>query len=436
METYLRGQPLAKGQLAVVVGAGRSGKAAVNLLLAKGAKVRLLEKNPNALDAKERANFLGADVDVRLKEHTAEDFQGARCVVLSPGLPLAKIAPLLDQEAIRRGELEVIAEMELAYRYLQGEPILAVTGTSGKTTTVSVAAAMLKQQGYSVFLGGNIGTPLSEYVLANRKVDVLVLEISSFQLQTCTTFKPRVAVLLNLSPNHLDYHKDMAEYAQAKFRLFRWQDANDLAVLGPNLEDYVQEFGLKASKVFIQDQGRFTEMRLIGPHNRFNCEAAWQAVRFFGVNQANAATAVAKFQPLPNRLERVREHKSVLYINDSKSTTVAALKVALEAMERPVRLLCGGKFKGGDLASLIPLLQSKVRQVALFGAAKEEFESAWRKIVPLSWHPTLDGAVAELFNAAQAGDAVLLSPATASFDLYQNYAERGAHFRKLVEALP
>ena len=435
-ETNFRGQPIERGQLAVVLGAGRSGKAAVRLLQKKGARVRLLEKNPGALNDAERAEFTSLDIDWRIKEHAPDDFLGARFVVLSPGIPMVQVLPLLDQEALASGALEVLAEMELAYRYLTDEPILAVTGTSGKTTTVSVAAAMLKQQGYSVFLGGNIGTPLSEYILAERKADVLVLEISSFQLQTCTTFAPRVAVLLNLSPNHLDYHKDMAEYIQAKFRLFRWQDGNDLAVLGSDLEPLAAKFGLRARKVFINDTDRFPKMQLIGPHNRFNCEAAWQATRFFGVSLANASEAVAKFHPLPNRLERVREHESVLYINDSKSTTVAALKVALEAMERPVRLLCGGKFKGGDLKSLLPIIKTKVKQVALFGAAREEFESAWQGEVPISWHPNLDGAVDELFHAAEVGDVVLLSPATASFDLYKNYVERGTHFRKLVEALP
>lgn len=430
-----RGKTLKAGDLAVVVGAGRSGKAASALLLRKGVRVRLLEKNPKALSEPEQKVFRENGGELVLGEHHKEHFAGASAIVPSPGVPRASLLPYLDETKLASGAVEIIAEMELAFRYLDDEPILAVTGTSGKTTTVSVAAAMLKAQGLSVFLGGNIGTPLSEYVLDSRKADVLVLEISSFQLQCCQTFAPRVAVLLNLSPNHLDYHKDMQEYSDAKFRIFRWQDENDLAVLGHGLEDAAKAYGLRARKIFVEASRRFPHMQLLGEHNRFNCEAAYQACRFFGVTESRAAEAVADFRPLPNRLERVREHKGVLYINDSKATTVSALEVAIRAIDRPLRLLCGGKFKGGDLAGLIPLVQEKVREVALFGAAREEFEGAWKGIVPLSWHPVLKDAVQCLAEHAQAGDAVLLAPATASFDLYTSYAERGRDFREIVEHL-
>ena len=433
---YERGKKLKKGDLAVVVGAGRSGKAASALLLRQGVRVRLLDKNPVALSEPEKKVFLERGGELLLGEHQKEHFADASVVVPSPGVPRASLLPYLDEQKLVRGELEILAEMELAFRYLNDEPILAVTGTSGKTTTVSVAAAMLKEQGLSVFLGGNIGTPLSEYVLDSRHADVLVLEISSFQLQCCQTFAPRVAVLLNLSPNHLDYHRDMQEYRDAKFRIFRWQDENDLAILGHGLEEEAKAYGLRARKIFVEATTRFPKMQLLGSHNRFNCEAAYQACRFFGVSESHAAKAVEAFKPLPNRLERVREHQGVLYINDSKATTVSALEVAIRAIDRPLRLLCGGKFKGGNLAALIPLVQEKVREVALFGAAREEFEAAWKGIVPISWHPRLEPAVQCLAEHACAGDAVLLAPATASFDLYTSYVERGRDFRAIVERLP
>ncbi|MDD4702598.1 MAG: UDP-N-acetylmuramoyl-L-alanine--D-glutamate ligase, partial [Desulfovibrio sp.] len=351
----MRGRRISVGEKAVVVGAGRSGLAAARLLNREGARVHLLDSNADAfagrLDLARELGQLG--IAIELGPHNATQFENAAFVVPSPGMPVSRLVGLVDEE-----RTEILAEMELAWRYLDNEPVLAITGTSGKTTTASLAAAMLHEQGYAVFLGGNIGTPLSEYVLSGRKADVLVLEISSFQLQTCTTFCPRVGILLNITPNHLDYHRDMEEYTEAKFRLFRCMDEGDLAVLGETLRDEAARYSLKARQVFIDATDRFAKSGLIGSHNRINEEAAWQACRFFGVSEENAARAVVRFAPLPHRLERVRELKGVLYVNDSKCTTVSSLKVALEAFDSPVRLLCGGKFKGGDLAALADLVTS------------------------------------------------------------------------------
>lgn len=431
-----RGRRVKAGELAVVVGAGKSGLAATRLLVREKARVRLLDSRPDALDSATQNEFRACGVEMQLGPHKSEYFADASFVVPSPGMPVASLAQYLGNTTDSGAGPEIIAEMELAWRYLDSEPVLAVTGTSGKTTTVSLAAAMLQAQGYTVFLGGNIGTPLSEYVLSGRKADALVLEISSFQLQACSTFCPRVAVLLNISPNHLDYHKDMQEYTDAKFRLFRCQDESDLAILGAPLQKIATGYSLKSRSVWLDDTAnRFPEMQLLGGHNRFNAEAAWQACRFFGVSEASAARAVANFRPLPHRLEKVREHKGVLYVNDSKCTTVAALEVALRAFDQPVLLLCGGKFKGGDLASLSPLVKEKVRAVAGFGASREHFEPAWQDIVPMTWHDNLHEAVQVLAMQATRGDVVLLAPATASFDLYKSYKARGDDFRNIVGAL-
>ncbi|WP_417292176.1 UDP-N-acetylmuramoyl-L-alanine--D-glutamate ligase [Desulfovibrio porci] len=428
-----RGRRIQIGELAVVVGAGRSGLAAARLLSREGARVRLLDRNTAALSPEQAASLQKLGVDVQLGEHSPEQFEHAAIVVPSPGMPVAKLAQYLGGAC--EDAPEVLAEMELAWRYLNDEPVLAVTGTSGKTTTASLAAAMLQAQGYTVFLGGNIGTPLSEYVLSGRKADVLVLEISSFQLQACSTFCPRAGVLLNITPNHLDYHKDMAEYTEAKFRLFRCQDEGDLAVLGADLQELARGFNLRARQVWVRESERFPQSGLLGAHNKFNEEAAWQACRFFGVSEANAARAVARFKPLPHRLELVRERGGVLYVNDSKCTTVSSLKVALQAFDRPLRLLCGGKFKGGDLAALGGLVRERVREVALFGASREHFEKAWRDLAPLRWHPTLEEAVRALAASAKEGDVVLLAPATSSFDLYDNYMARGDDFKRIVSEL-
>ena len=296
---------------------------------------------------------------------------------------------------------------------------------------------MLKAHGLTVFTGGNIGVPLSEYVLARRhgekKADVVVLELSSFQLQTCSTLHPRVGVLLNISENHLDFHKDMEEYTEAKMRLFARQTAEDLAVLSPALRSLPETFGMKAHVVFLTPGARpFPETRLIGAHNQSNAEAAFLAVSPFGVTKEEAARAMREFTPIAHRLEHVADIAGVQYVNDSKCTTIEALKVALGAFERPVILLAGGKFKGGDVEGMKPLLAEHVRAVALYGASREHFEPAWKDTVPVTWDETMDEALARARSLAREGDAVLLAPATSSYDQYKNYIERGDHFRELV----
>jgi UDP-N-acetylmuramoylalanine--D-glutamate ligase len=421
--------PLRPGDLAVVVGAGSSGTAAARLLTALGAHVRLLDKNGNFPES------IRSMVDSRSVEflgggHSPKHFAGAALVVASPGVPLARLRPLLRDA----GAPQLIAEMELALRFVH-EPILAVTGTSGKTTTVSLAAAMLEAGGKKTFLGGNIGTPLSDYVLNRDKADVLVLEVSSFQLQGSEHLRPRVAVLLNLSANHLDHHRDMAEYAEAKFRIFALQRADDLALVPESLADDYRHRGFAARMEHFGPTGRFADTRLLGRHNAANAEAAWLACREFGVSEADAAKAVAAFLPLPHRLEKAGTVNGVLYVNDSKCTTVDALAAALHSFDTPVLLLAGGKFKGGDLKSLRGLLRERVKAVALFGASREIFTTSWDGAAPLSWDADLPAALSRLRNRAVPGDVVLLSPATASFDLYDNYKARGDHFRTLVREM-
>jgi len=332
-----------------------------------------------------------------------------------------------------------MAETEMAWRMLEDEPVIGITGTSGKTTTTSLCSAMLEAHGLRVFTGGNIGVPLSEYVLSRlegaEKADVVVLELSSFQLQTCSTLRPRVGMLLNISENHLDFHKDMAEYSAAKLQLFACQTENDLAILSPALAHLAEEAGIKARVEIIDLDARpFPETRLIGAHNQNNAEAAFMAASAFGVTREEAALAMREFTPIAHRLEHVADVDGVQYVNDSKCTTIEALRVALSAFERPVILLAGGKFKGGDLEGIKPLLASRVKAVTLYGAAREHFEPAWKDVVPVTWDEKLDDALARARSIAVSGDAILLAPATASFDQYKNYLERGEHFRSLVKA--
>ncbi|MDL2209211.1 UDP-N-acetylmuramoyl-L-alanine--D-glutamate ligase [Desulfovibrio sp. OttesenSCG-928-O18] len=416
------------------MGAGASGEAAARLIHRQGGRVRLLERTPEKVGPALLALASEIGMEIITGPHAPEHFAGASLVVPSPGVPFTVLRPLVEAA----GNPPVMAELELAWRYVD-EPVLAVTGTSGKTTTVSIAAAMLREAGKNVFLGGNIGTPLSDYVTGvaagAKKADVLVLEVSSFQLQGCDTFRPRVGVLLNLSPNHLDHHESMREYAEAKFSLFARQTVDDLALFGTALEDEVPLHHIKARVEYFSSGRRQWKTRLLGGHNQANIEAAYQACREFGVFEEAAARAAAAFEPMPNRLEMVGEWNGVAYINDSKCTTVSALEVALRSMERPTLLLAGGVFKGGDLKALAPLVKEKVKAVGLFGANKDVFASAWEGVAPLTWSPTMEEAVRELRKAAAPGDAVLLAPATSSFDLYANYAERGADFRRIANLM-
>ena len=431
--------PLLSSRHVAVIGAGRSGRAAVRLLHEAGADVRLLEKKPEQMPA-DFASWLSEHrVPVLGGDHRPEYFEGVDLVIPSPAAAKAVIEPLLP--AGKDGaKAEICAETELAWRMLEGEPVIGVTGTSGKTTTTSLCAAMLEAHGLRVFTGGNIGVPLSEYVLARLhgepKADVVVLELSSFQLQTCSTLHPRVGILLNISENHLDFHKDMKEYTDAKMRLFARQTERDVAILHPSLSALPEAYGMKARVIYLTPGARpFPDTKLIGAHNQSNAEAAFLAASLFDVTHEEAARAMRDFAPIAHRLEHIADMDGVQYVNDSKCTTIEALRVALAAFDRPVILLAGGKFKGGDVEGVCPLLRDHVRAVALYGASREHFEPAWKDVVPVTWDETMDQALARAGSIARPGDAVLLAPATSSYDQYRNYIERGNHFRDLVNAM-
>lgn len=430
-QIVMRGQPLvAPGQRAVVVGAGASGLAAARLLERLGARVRLLERDlENA--ARVKAMAVAKNWEVAAGKHGRDHFANVSLVVLSPGVNLRLLGPWLDNLPRER----VISELELAYRCIT-EPIIAVTGTSGKTTTTTLIGSFLRAMGQEVFVGGNIGTPLSEYVLEGGKARILVLEVSSFQLLTSPTFRPQVGVFLNISPNHLDYHVDMDEYLGAKLSMFARQQESDTAVFPEQMR---MELGgskvTKARRIFFQPDSQPSCAALPGRHNQANIAAAFAACQVFGLAPGTAEAVLEKFQSLPHRLQPVVEKHGVLFVDDSKGTTVHALQAALEAFDRPILLLAGGVFKGGDVAALSPLLRRKVRQVGLFGGSRDVFEHAWAKVVPLSWDPSLEQAMDRLWALAKPGDVMLLSPATASFDLFADYKARGSAFQRRAQTL-
>ena len=428
-----RPQVVTPGCKAVVVGTGRSGQAAARLLHSLGASVRIVNMNEESVPESFRKTIAECGFETAFGPHTAEQFIGADVVVPSPGVAMRKLEAFIPSQAV------VLAEMELAWSCVPHIPAIAVTGTNGKTTTVRLCDAMLREAGKRVFLGGNIGTPLSEFVLEEQEADVLVLEVSSFQLQTCRHFRPSVGVLLNITEDHLDYHEDMQEYIDAKLHMFANMQQGDIALFGEDVQQVAissQCNGLKqATQHVFSDTGQFAQASLKGSHNRLNMEAAFAATSRFGVTLDQALAAVENFSTAPHTLETVAKGRGVLFVNDSKATTVDSVRAALESFAEPVLLLAGGHYKGGDLGSLAELVKKHVRAVGLYGDSRTVFESAWDGVVDLDWHESMEDAARALMGKAQDGDVMLLSPATSSFDQYANYKARGDDFRRIAAML-
>ena len=417
----------------VVVGAGKSGLAAARLLDVLGARVRVVDSNPSL-----STDVLGEmkdSVELVTGKHEKAHFADADIIVLSPGVPVKKMADVLDGIEERK----IVSELEFASWFIQA-PVLAITGTNGKTTTTTLVSEIFRHAGIKAFTGGNIGTPLCEYLLGPDRAEVIVLEVSSFQLQNCRLFKPHVGVFLNFAANHLDYHENMAEYLGAKLTLFARMTGDDIALLHESLRPLLTKTFGKAA--FTQGQiqwfgptDRFGAPHLPGEHNRSNVEAAWQAVSRFGVTEGQAAEAIKNFKPLAHRIEPVREVNGVLYVDDSKATTLDAVIAAVRTFDRPVRLLMGGVWKGGDVDAFAAEVKDAVVHVGLFGGSRNILEAPLAKAFPVTWDETLSQAVMRQAGEASEGDVVLLSPATSSFDQYSSYGERGDDFKRAVEGL-
>jgi len=437
----------------LVVGLARTGIATARFLQRRGARVR-------ATDRAEEGR-LGPDVNL-LREmgipldlggHRIESFTAADLIVVSPGVPHT-IPPLA---AARARGIPVIGEMELAARFI-GEPIVAVTGTNGKTTVTELVGAMLAASGRRVFVGGNIGTPLIAHVDSGERVDVVVAEVSSFQLDTSDTFRPAVGVLLNVTDDHLDRYADFEAYAASKMRLFANQRPGDTAVL--NAADAVIRAGaggIRSRKLFYNRPGAadahavvagrtlnlrvpggaqaalsLADFRLRGPHNAENAAAAALAALAAGAAPEAIQTALDAFAPAPHRLETIAVIDGVEYVNDSKATNVDAVRRGLGCFGGRVVLIMGGVDKGGDFGRLRDAVRSRGRALVLLGGAREPIRAALGGLVPTRETASMRQAVQAAREMAAAGDAVLLAPGCASFDLYANYQERGDDFRREV----
>lgn len=445
----LRGIPV------TVVGLGKSGFAAAKFLASRQARVRATDAGakPEVLENAEYLRALG--VDVETGGHTEAFVKGSALVVTSPGVPKTSV-PLA---AAMRFRIPVISEVELASRFCKGV-VVGVTGSNGKTTTCHLLHKVFSETGRKSVLCGNVGFSFLDAVPGIGRGTRVTLELSSFQLEDCTAFRPRVAVVLNVSPNHLDRHKTLANYAAAKARILEHQRLSDDAVLNGD-DPVVRKMAKKArARVtwfsrFPLEEGVFPKdgkvvyrrgglektlfaldaVKLKGDHNLENLMAAAAAATLLGASSRAIARAFASFETLEHRIEPVRTLRGVRFVNDSKSTTVASTRAAVESVAEPVILLAGGRDKGAPFDEIGPLVRKKVKLAVLYGEAREKIARAWKGFGRVKLVPRFEDAVKVAYRSATAGDTVLLSPMCTSFDQFNSYEHRGREFKRVVAGL-
>jgi UDP-N-acetylmuramoylalanine--D-glutamate ligase len=431
-----------EGANVVVVGMARSGVAALELLIGKGARVAAVDVTPVN---NERLLQWGIEV----QPQTEAAFGSADLIVLSPGVPAD--APVIEN-ARRRG-IPIIGDLELASWFLQGETI-GITGSNGKTTTTALTGHILKSSGIAAQIGGNIGTPPCSLVATSKPGKWNVLELSSFQLETIDTFRAHIGVVLNITPDHLDRHYTLERYAAAKARIFENQRAGDFAIRQAaaqvsDLPSPAKAYWFSSThsvspgafvrrdQILLDDQPLMEtrEVPLRGVHNIENTMAAAIVARLCGATHAQIREAVITFPGVEHRLEFVRKLKGVAWYNDSKATNVDAALKAIAAFPGGLWVLLGGKDKDADYTALAAPLKEKAHAILLIGASAEKIASQLQGSAPLIDCGTLDAAVREAYTRAAAGDTVLLAPACASFDQFQNFEHRGREFKRLVGSL-
>lgn len=446
-----------KGKKVLVVGLGKSGLAAALFLRRHGAQVTVSDVRSAEALAKDIPALLEEGIMVEAGGHGLLTFRRQDLIVVSPGVPLT--TPEIAQ--VKSFGLPVIGELELAARFIRGK-ILAVTGSNGKTTTTTLLGEILKAAGMPTLVGGNIGVPVVSLVEESTEATWSVLEVSSFQLESTELFHPNIAVILNITPDHLDRHGSFESYALAKERIFAVQDQRDCVVLNADnartaeaavrTHARVYWFSLErpvkngawleeGNIVYRENQDSAIEkvmplsgIPLKGAHNAENVLAAVCAARLAGAAPEVIRRAIEGFQAVEHRLEYVATIKGVEFYNDSKATNVDATAKAVAAFPSGIHLILGGKDKGSDYTELIPLIRERVRAVYTIGSAAAKIESQLHGVISLHSCETLGNAVQAAADAARPGDVVLLAPACSSFDQFENYEQRGRIFKDLVSA--
>ncbi|HYR23348.1 MAG TPA: UDP-N-acetylmuramoyl-L-alanine--D-glutamate ligase [Chthoniobacterales bacterium] len=435
-------------QNVAVLGAGLSGAAAALLLKAEGANVTVLDSaDENKLLKSTIDNLRAQGIRVICGSAADQDSGKYDFVVASPGIdPASALAQNFSSRKI-----DIVGELELGWRSCE-TPVIAVTGTNGKTTTTEMLAQMLNDCGQKTIACGNIGKPLSEVAREKIKYDVLTVEVSSFQLETIQTFHPSIALWLNFAPDHLDRYRSVAEYRAAKLRLFENQTADDVAIVNaveslPELRarkvtfsaySNRADFRLAEGAIVFENKPvlRLNQTKLRGSHNIENLMATLAAGHARGLAFEKMVPPLCAYEPRPHRCEFVRQIGGVDYINDSKATNLDAVEKALLAQSKPVVLIAGGKDKGFTFEPLRKLVKEKVRSTILIGEMADRIARDWDGAVKTELANSLADAVERARATAKSGEVVLFSPGTSSFDMFKSYADRGDQFRALVQALP
>ncbi|UCF63754.1 MAG: UDP-N-acetylmuramoyl-L-alanine--D-glutamate ligase [bacterium] len=450
----LQNRTLMKGAKIAVLGAARSG-IAVSRLLAQAGSTVLLSDIKSAADLHlDWQKLENEGIEIEAGGHSRRILD-CDLICISPGLPLT--IPVL-REATEQN-IPIVGEIEISSWFCR-DPIYAITGSNGKTTTTALSGEIISKCDSSTAVAGNIGLPFAEIVFGKARHGRVILEISSFQLETIVSFHPRIAVIMNLTANHLDRYPDFESYARAKLNILKNMTGQDILIynlddtylrqklgdalprqLGFSLSKHSQEGAYWTNdKIMIHLEGKeyciyIKNLLLRGPHNRYNMMVAAILATLDGIPEKIISRQISGFRGIEHRLELVRKFKEISFFNDSKATTVDSLIYGLRSFDGNIILIAGGKDKGGDFAEANTWLESRVKTAILIGQAADRMEETWKNIIPLKRSKTLKNAVEIAYSLAQPGDTVLLSPACSSFDMFQDYEDRGRQFKKLVTEL-
>jgi len=443
-----------KNKRVLIIGMGLSGIGAARLLREEGARVMIVEKREDEEKEREASRLLKEGIGVILGPHPENIIENQELIVVSPGVPLD--IPLIQKA--RQVNIPIIGELELAFRFLKNQSLVAITGTNGKSTTASLTTELLKRAGKQVKLAGNEWTPLSEIV--KEESEIIVAEVSSFQLETVKRFSPFISCILNITPEHLNRHQGIEKYIKIKSRIFLRQDKNDFTIL--NKEDFrvhsLAKF-VKSKVIFFSRRGRLPEgvflegdsiirkfgkeeslislkeVRLSCPQNVENILASIAISSLYKVEREIIREVLKEFRGLPHRTEFVAEIRGVKFVDDSKATNEAAVRKSLSSLSSPIILIMGGEDKGADFSPLKEKVRRRVKKLILLGSSKKRIKKVFHSLCSLREVEDVKEAVRVAFESAERGDCVLLSPGCASFDQFTNYKERGEVFQKEVKRL-